>query len=133
LDTLTFASWLDREGLHDAQLRWLLDYCCRDDYGAGIASVSAWAGLHYFAARHGFHPLAGDEGGERDGLLTWPEGNAFLARAMAKPLGERWRAGRVVLRVEETRSGVEVDALDAATQKVERWQCEHCIVALPAF
>ena len=36
-------------------LRWYLDYCCRDDYGAGAAQVSAWAGLHYFASRHGFH------------------------------------------------------------------------------
>jgi hypothetical protein len=38
-----------------AALRWYLDYCCRDDYGAGAAQVSAWAGLHYFASRHGFH------------------------------------------------------------------------------
>ena len=36
-------------------LRWYLDYCCRDDYGAGSDVVSAWAGLHYFASRHGFH------------------------------------------------------------------------------
>ena len=55
LDAQTFDTWLAREGLTDARLRWYLDYCCRDDYGAGSAAVSAWAGLHYFASRHGFH------------------------------------------------------------------------------
>jgi cation diffusion facilitator CzcD-associated flavoprotein CzcO len=52
-------AWLDSAGLTDPQLRWYLDYCCRDDYGAGIATVSAWAGLHYFASRHGFHAPGG--------------------------------------------------------------------------
>lgn len=36
LDAQPFAAWLDVQGLHDPQLRWYLDYCCRDDYGAGI-------------------------------------------------------------------------------------------------
>lgn len=132
LDALTFAAWLDREGLDDPQLRWYLDYCCRDDYGAGIATVSAWAGLHYFAARHGFHP-PGMEGGEHEAILTWPEGNGWLARALSKPLGDRFHAGRVVLRIEEGRHAVQVDVQDAATGQIERWQAARCIVALPLF
>ena len=79
LDAQTFAHWLDRQGLDDPALRWYLDYCCRDDYGAGIAEVSAWAGIHYFASRHGFH-APGDAEGEREAVLTWPEGNAWLTR-----------------------------------------------------
>jgi phytoene dehydrogenase-like protein len=51
LDALTFAQWLAREGLDDPHLRWYLDYCCRDDYGADARLVSAWAGIHYFARR----------------------------------------------------------------------------------
>jgi monoamine oxidase len=132
LDALTFAQWLDREGLTDVHLHWYLDYCCRDDYGAGIATVSAWAGIHYFASRHGFQP-PGDEAGDRDALLTWPEGNGWLVRRLAAQLGERARLGRVVLRIQEVRGGVEVDAWNTATQGVERWQARHCIVALPAF
>src|SRR6185436_16687930 len=54
LDRITFAAWLDARGLATPALRWYLDYCCRDDYGAGSSDVSAWAGLHYFASRHGF-------------------------------------------------------------------------------
>jgi protoporphyrinogen oxidase len=132
LDALTFAQWLDREGLADARLRAYLDYCCRDDYGAGLATVSAWAGLHYFAARHGFHPDASDEG-EREAILTWPEGNGWLTRALAQPLGDRMKTGHLVTRIEALRHGVEVDAVDAVTRQAQRWQAEHCIVALPAF
>jgi len=136
LDAITFEAWLAREGLDDPQLRWYLDYSCRDDYGAGLATVSAWAGLHYFASRHGFH-APGDEalgdGGEREAVLTWPEGNAWLTRRLAAPLGDRLRIGRTVLRIAETRQGVTVDALDSATGAVERWQAAHCIVALPLF
>ena len=50
---ITFVAYLDANGLTDLHLRWYLDYCCRDDYGAGIDTVSAWAGIHYFASRHG--------------------------------------------------------------------------------
>jgi hypothetical protein len=139
-----FVAYLDAQGLNDTHLRWYLDYCCRDDYGAGIDTVSAWAGIHYFAARHGFTAPSGagadrssdattEQGKPRDGVLTWPEGNAFLTQALAKPLGERVRTGRLVLRITEGKSGVMVDALNVQTQAVERWQAQRCIVALPVF
>jgi monoamine oxidase len=132
LDAQTFAAWLGARGLDDPQLLWYLDYCCRDDYGVGPAQVSAWAGLHYFAARHGFQP-PGSGGVEREAVLTWPEGNAWLARALARPLAGRLRSGQVVLRVAEQRHAVEVDAFDTARRQRVRWQAARCIVALPAF
>jgi len=139
LDAQAFSAWLDREGFSNEHLRWSLDYCCRDDYGAGIEQVSAWAGIHYFASRHGFHALgdpsgsANDTNPERDGVLTWPEGNGWLTKQLAAPLGERLRTGQVVVRIAELRGGVEVDAWDAASQSLVRWQAAHCIVALPVF
>ena len=93
LDGQTFAAWLDREGLNDTRLRWYLDYCCRDDFGAGAATVSAWAGLHYFASRHGFH-APGDENAEREpvadlGGRQWlaqrPHGRAFARAHPSRP------------------------------------------------
>nr|WP_315480199.1 FAD-dependent oxidoreductase [uncultured Rhodoferax sp.] len=132
LAAMTFIAYLEHNGLTDPHLRWYLDYCCRDDYGAGIATVSAWAGIHYFASRHGFH-APGAESAEREGLLTWPEGNAWLTRRLAAPLGERLHTGCVVLRVAQARHGVEVDAFNTATQQVERWQAQQAIVALPIF
>lgn len=132
LTAITFIAYLDQNGLTDGHLRWYLDYCCRDDYGAGIARVSAWAGIHYFASRHGFQ-LPGRETGEREGLLTWPEGNAWLTERLAAPLKERLHTGRVIVRIASLKHGVEVDAFNSASQTLERWQAQRAIVALPIF
>ncbi len=136
LDAITFEAWLGQNQLLEPHLRWYLDYCCRDDYGAGIDTVSAWAGIHYFASRHGFFaPQSGAErsANEESAVLTWPQGNAWLAQRLAAPLGERLSAGRVVTRVAAGKHGVEVDALDTATQRAERWQADQCVLALPLF
>jgi len=135
LKAITFIAYLDQNGLTDPYLRWYLDYCCRDDYGAGIATVSAWAGIHYFASRHGFHApeSVGKEAAEREGVLTWPEGNAWLTRRMAAPLKERLQTGWVVVRIAAVKHGVEVDAFNPATQTMHRWVAQRCIVALPIF
>ena len=139
LDAMTFAAWLAQEGLDDAHLRWYLDYCCRDDYGAGADRVSAWAGIHYFASRHGFHAPGEAVDEARESVLTWPEGNGWITRRLAEPLantangGGQLRTGTSVLRITEGRHGVEVDAFNHATDSVERWQAPRCIVALPVF
>jgi hypothetical protein len=39
----------------------------------------------------------------------------------------------VVTRIAETRGGVEVDAYDAGSKSMLRWQAGRCIVALPVF
>jgi len=132
LDAAAFSEWLAREGFDALALRWYLDYCCRDDYGAGSAQVSAWAGLHYFASRHGFH-APGDDGGEREGVLTWPEGNGWLAARLAAPLGERLHGGCVVMRVREGRDQVELDLWNEREQRVERWIAPQLVLALPLF
>ncbi|RQO63296.1 hypothetical protein DBR47_01760 [Paucibacter sp. KBW04] len=135
LDAQTFASWLDGQGLNDAQLRWYLDYCCRDDFGAAASEVSAWAGLHYFASRHGFHP-PGDETQEREAVLTWPQGNAFLTQQMAAEIGPQLHCGRSVLKIDgsgSSKQGYEVWAWDEARQVPERWQARQLVLATPLF
>src|SRR5699024_5679962 len=124
LDAMTFGAWLTQEGLDDEHLLWYLDYCCRDDYGAGTARVSAWAGIHYFASRHGFHAPDDAVDEPRESVLTWPEGNGFITQRLAEPLhaGGQLRTATSVLRITETRHGVEVDAFNHATDSVERWQ-----------
>lgn len=64
LDQRTFAQWLQQHNYQSPQLLWYLDYCCRDDYGQGIDQISAFAGLHYFAAR----------GNDDTTVLTWADG-----------------------------------------------------------
>lgn len=134
LDAITFEAWLDQQQLVSEPLRWYLDYCCRDDYGAGLGVVSAWAGLHYFASRHGFSSPGSQTSGEREaGVLTWPQGNGWLTQRLAQALGQRLHTGQLVIRIAANRQGVAVDALDAATGQVVRWLADHCIVALPLF
>lgn len=135
LDRLTFARWLAQQGFDDSQLLWYLDYCCRDDYGAGAASVSAWAGLHYFASRHGFH-APGDESADaadRQAVFTWPEGNAWLVQKLATPLAQRIHTSRVVLRVTEGRHAVQVLAWNDASQQLEAWTAQQVVLATPLF
>ena len=127
----SFGQWLDAQGLTDPALRWYLDYACRDDYGAGAGAVSAWAGIHYFASRHGF-PAPG-EAGEAEPLLTWPQGNAWLTEHLAAGLGDRAHTGQGVLRVVPERHGVSVDSLSMRDGRVTRWQARSVVVALPVF
>jgi monoamine oxidase len=136
LDAQTFAQWLSAQGFSDERLRWYLDYCCRDDYGAGSGTVSAWAGIHYFASRHGFH-APGDAGAagpqEREGVFTWPEGNAWLVQRLAAPLGPRIHTGRTVLRVTEQARSVQVLAWNDAQQQAEQWTADRVVLATPLF
>ena len=137
LDAINFDTWLNQNQLTSAPLRWYLDYCCRDDYGAGLGTVSAWAGIHYFASRHGFSSPASpgtEPSQERDaGVLTWPQGNGWLTQRLAEPLGSALHTGRVVTRIAHAKHGVEVDAIHVTTGQVERWLADECIVALPLF
>ncbi|WP_374675728.1 FAD-dependent oxidoreductase [Ideonella sp.] len=146
LDAQTFATWLRAQGFDDERLLAYLDYACRDDYGAGLATVSAWAGLHYFASRHGFDPGPDADGrpapGQTEeaddathGVFTWPEGNAWLARQLAAPHAAEGRllTGRTVCRVDLNRHDVQVWAWDERAGHMETWTAPLVIVALPLF
>jgi phytoene dehydrogenase-like protein len=76
LDTVTADVWLRANGLDAPALRWWVEYGTRDDYGASLSQASAWAAVHYFAAR----------AAEEEGPLTWPEGNDFLVRELTRRL-----------------------------------------------
>jgi len=89
LDQLTFQQWLDDHGFSSAYLRWYLDYAGRDDYGTALEGISAWAGLHYFAARPP-HEL---------GPLTWPEGNGWIVRRLLERLAPFVRTGAMARRI----------------------------------
>ncbi|UXH80484.1 flavin monoamine oxidase family protein [Roseateles amylovorans] len=128
LDAQTFSVWLDSQGLNAPPLRWYLDYCCRDDYGADATQVSAWAGLHYFGSRHGFMSLE-----ERESVLTWPQGNGWLSERLAAPLADSFHGGRTVLRVREERHSVQVMAWNEQTQAAERWEAPQVVMAMPLF
>jgi len=132
LDTLTFRQWLDREHYTAPALRWYLGYCMRDDYGAGIDTVSAWAGLHYFASRDG-HAANAAEGA----VLTWPDGLAPLTRlmrdAITRKLGHTdWLLPGVAARITETHSGPQILCADSTTSAYSI-QTRRVVCAMPLF
>ena len=118
LDATSAAQWLHDQGIVDPLVLAYLDYCCRDDYGAGSATVSAWALVHYFASRHGFS-APGDDG------------NAPLMQALRRPFADRVLTGRAVFRIDEGLRDVTAWAFAGA--EVERWTARHVIVATPLF
>lgn len=132
LDTLSMRDWLLAQGLDSPQLHWYVDYACRDDYGTGIAEVSAWAGIHYFACRNGEALEA-----TGDTVLTTPGGNAWLAEGLAKGIksraGERLLTGAAVFRVTEADGRMLVDLWLPAEKRTLRLEAEQLIWAAPLF
>lgn len=128
LDSISMADWLAQQGWDAKPLRWYVDYCCRDDYGAPAAAVSAWAGLHYFAARHGH---AGKH--ESDSVLTWPEGNGWIVKQMQQRLQGATRTGLLAYRLNMESDGVTLLALDAARNTSIALKAKAVILAVPHF
>jgi hypothetical protein len=122
LDLSNLRDWLLSQGYTAPGLHWLADYACRDDYGTAATQTSAWAGLHYFACRDG-------EGQ----VLTAPEGNAWLARGLARAAAGRVLPQALVFRVELGKQGAAIDVYLAAEQRSIRLLVRELIWAAPLF
>ena len=127
LDRLSMADYLDERGWDSPRLRWLVEYGCRDDFGTTLSRTSAWAGVHYHAAR------ADEASGESAELLTWPEGNGRLVAHLAGVAGDRLRTGALVTDVVPARDRVEVSWYDEAGRRARRLRAGHAVFALPRF
>lgn len=116
LDSISLQQWLQQNRLDSPYLHWYLNYATRDDYGSLAKDTSAWAGIHYFAARE--H--------EDRGPFTWPEGNGFIVKHLMKSLRSHLRPSSMVTRIEEDR------AVRVWTEQVE-YQAQSVIWAAPTF
>lgn len=128
LDDITMEAWLDQNGFHSEFVRWFVKYATLDDFGADPGDVSAWAGLHYFAARKVRSPEL-----EGSHYLVWPEGNGRLVHELSERCGARLRRDAVALRVIPTRNGVEVHYLDTTKNQTRAIQARGAVLAVPGF
>jgi monoamine oxidase len=128
LDSMTFSEWLNTERFVDEHLLSYLNYCCTDEYGAGISIVSAWAGLHYFCSRDGQGSNAED-----GAVLTWPDGLSSVMRFLEKDfrLTERWLTG-IALNVRKVGAKVQVVSMND-TGEVTLIKAKKVVVATPLF
>jgi len=117
LDRLSMQQWMAQQKLDSRYLNWYVNYACRDDYGSLARDTSAWAGVHYFAARNQ----------DEKGPLTWPEGNGWIARRLIDRLKPWIRPSSPVFSI--TRDG---RRLRVRSEAVE-YSAERVIFAAPAF
>jgi hypothetical protein len=105
-----------------------VNYCCRDDYGAGLEKISAWAGVHYFAARDGRAANAPEYA-----VVTWPEGNGWFVRQLQTSFAAKIRSSCAVWNVEESGDRWRVDYFDAARRKSVQLRARGVVWAAPRF
>jgi hypothetical protein len=127
LDRQSFADYATEQGWTSPLLRWYLEYGCRDDFGGSLSNCSAWAGLHYFAARDG-----GGLGDHGD-ILVWPEGNHRLVSHLAAKVEDRCRSGCLVVSVKPSKNGVTIDYLELSSNQRVRVEAETAVFCLPSF
>lgn len=129
LDRLSMAEWMSQQNFTSKRLLWLVDYACRDDYGATARDTSAWAGLWYFCARQ-----SGIE--KNEGFLSWPEGNGRLISQLAKSIDpSRLQRSTLVHTLEQVPDSTDwyAHALDATTKAPLRLRAKQVVLATPRF
>ena len=129
LDRLSMSDWLAGRSFDSPRLRWFVEYGCRDDFGSSLAETSAWAGIHYFAARLEGTSLEEDP----SPFLTWPEGNGRLVTVLAKCAAGKIRTGALVFDVVPSPNGVVARYFDAARGEVVAVEARHTVYALPRY
>ena len=129
LDRISMAAWLARNGFTSRRLLWFVEYGCRDDFGSSLEETSAWAGIHYFAARLEGASLEEDPAP----FLTWPEGNGRLVTVLSRATAGKVQTGALVFDVEPSAEGVSIRYLDAARDEVVRVEARHAVSAMPHF
>lgn len=127
-DTITMQQWCEEEGFNSKPLFDYIDYCCRDDFGLGISHVSAWAGIHYFAARK-----QDSTQDNKDNVLTWPEGNARLAHHLQKYAENKTLKNHLVYDVKIIDGKVVATVFDADKKLTLEIIADKVIMATPQF
>ncbi len=127
-DAITMQQWFEEEGFNSKPLFDYIDYCCRDDFGLGISYVSAWAGIHYFAARK-----QDSTQDNKDNVLTWPEGNARLAHHLQKYAENKTLKNHLVYDVKSIDGKVVATVFDADKKLTIEIIADKVIMATPQF
>lgn len=128
LDGLTLAEWLAENSYKSEHLNHYLNYAMKDDFGVDIAQISAWVGIHYFAARKGKANNA-----ESSDILTWPGGNGFLAQQLLKQTNAEIQHSSMVYHIEERGNEVLLSYYNGETNEVKGIKAKYVIAAIPAF
>jgi protoporphyrinogen oxidase len=132
LDDISMKTYLKQNDFNSKYLEWYINYCCRDDFGMTIENISAWAGIHYFAARNG----KGSEISTTD-IITWPEGNGWIVNKLYSKIKKNCLNGKIVFNIEnmneDGKDFTYVDYYDVKSKAVTRIKTRKIIYAAPRF
>lgn len=130
LDKITFKQWLIEHHFTSLPLTWYLNYCMRDDYGIDCDEIAALIAIHYFAARRS---VSANDG--VNSVLTWPEGNHFLARKMRVSLPKQaLRNEHICLALDKYEiDSYQLQCFDSKTNRRYTIISKHVILATPQF
>ncbi len=122
LNEESFLDWLKKKISVSEQFIEGLDYHMKDDFGSGAASVSALAGIHYFACRpYGIKPVE---------LFSPPEGNSYFIKKIHEKLPkDQIYTSHIVKMIKEKEEGFEVEVIDANKKEITKVSCRKIIYA----
>lgn len=123
-DNMTMKEYLEDKGWSCKSLDWYINYCCRDDFGTEFSEISAWAGIHYFAARRGKGKDLHD-----DSVLTWPQGNKFLVDKLTSLTNLDFFGGHLLFKID----GKNLYFYDFKKKETIRVEAEQIVLNLPQF
>lgn len=128
LDSLSFHSYITQKGLDSDVLNWYLNYCTLDDFGMGIETVSAWAGLHYFCSRRAF------DNSDDHKIMTWPQGNGWVLEQLLKSLNSHILVNHAAVRIGQNKnSHVTTLVYNFDLNQVSQYESENVIFSAPKF
>lgn len=127
LDKISMKAFLDNNQLDSPHLYWYVAYCCKDDFGTELVETSAWAGIHYFAARRG---VAGNV--KDDQILTWPEGNGYLVEKLSADVRQNIKCGSMAFAVHQAADGYyKVSYIDYDSNSVKELVAKNVVFSCP--
>lgn len=128
LDKTSMKEWLVQNKFLSEELYQYVNYCCRDDFGLGIEFISAWAGIHYFAARK--HNATKEK---TENVLTWPEGNSRLTKHLKEYSKDKIVTNRLVYEAKVKGENVIVNTYDNLKNESIAIIAKKVIFATPQF
>ena len=122
LDKVSFLDYLTERFRLTDQFITEVDYHMRDDYGAACSSVSALAGIHYYACR----PYST----EVVELFSPREGNYYFINKIASKLPqEQLLTQHLVKKITENRDGFVVEVIDIRNSLIHTFKTKKIIYA----
>lgn len=118
--------WLMQNHYTSKALHWYINYCTSDDFGSNYKNTSAWAMFHYFSSRKG---KAGNA--DFEDILTWPEGNHFLAKKLIEHISTPIYTNEMALHIQHVNGKIEVFHQNTISKQWTKTICNQLVLNTP--